>query len=57
MPSTTARCSASSPVAGSRAKKDRARQQDRPDILKRREVWFEGQPDLYPERLLFINET
>ena len=31
--------------------------QDRPDILKRREDWFEGQPDLDPERLVFIDET
>jgi transposase len=34
-----------------------ASEQDRPDILKRREDWFEGQPDLDPERLVFIDET
>jgi len=34
-----------------------AREQERPDILKRREDWFEGQPDLDPERLVFIDET
>jgi transposase len=34
-----------------------AAEQDRPDILKRRRTWFEGQPDLDPERLVFIDET
>jgi transposase len=34
-----------------------ASEQDRPDILKRREDWFEAQPDLDPERLVFIDET
>ena len=34
-----------------------ASEQDRPDLLKRREDWFEGQPDLDPERLVFIDET
>jgi transposase len=28
-----------------------------PDILKRRKAWFEGQLDLDPERLVFIDET
>lgn len=32
-------------------------EQDRPDVLKRREDWFEGQLDLNPERLVFIDET
>jgi transposase len=32
-------------------------EQDRPDILKRRWAWFEGQPDLDPDRLVFIDET
>jgi transposase len=32
-------------------------EQDRPDILKRREAWFEEQLDLDPERLVFIDET
>jgi hypothetical protein len=42
----------------SRAKKTaRASEQDRPDIVKRREDWFEGQLDLGPERLVFIDET
>jgi transposase len=34
-----------------------AAEQDRPDILKRRQAWFDGQPDLDPERLVFIDET
>jgi hypothetical protein len=32
-------------------------EQDRPDLLIRRERWFEGQLDLDPERLVFIDET
>jgi transposase len=34
-----------------------ASEQDRPDILKRREDWFAKQLDLDPERLVFIDET
>ena len=34
-----------------------AAEQDRPDILKRREAWFEGQLDLDPCKLVFIDET
>jgi transposase len=34
-----------------------ASEQDRPDILKRREDWFDGQLDLDPQRLVFIDET
>ncbi len=34
-----------------------ASEQDRPDILKRREAWFDGQLDLDPENLIFIDET
>jgi transposase len=34
-----------------------AAEQDRPDIRRRREAWFEGQLDLDPERLIFIDET
>jgi len=34
-----------------------ASEQDRPDILKRRQDWFDAQPDLDPERLVFIDET
>ncbi len=34
-----------------------AAEQDRPDILKQRCEWFEGQPDLDPDRLVLIDET
>lgn len=34
-----------------------AAEQDRPDILRRRWDWFEGQPDLDSDRLVFIDET
>jgi hypothetical protein len=34
-----------------------ASEQDRPHIVKRREDWFEGQLDLDPQRLVFIDET
>jgi hypothetical protein len=34
-----------------------AAEQDRPDILTRRAAWFEGQLDLDPASLLFIDET
>jgi transposase len=34
-----------------------AAEQERPDVLRRREAWFEGQLDLDPERLVFIDET
>ena len=34
-----------------------ASEQDRPDVLKRREDWFESQLDFDPERLVFIDET
>jgi transposase len=34
-----------------------ASEQDRPDIVKRREDWFDGQLDLAPEKLVFIDET
>lgn len=34
-----------------------ASEQDRPDVLKRRQAWFDGQTDLDPERLVFIDET
>lgn len=32
-------------------------EQDRPDVLKQRHEWFEGQIDLEPERLVFIDKT
>jgi len=34
-----------------------AAEQERSDILKQREAWFDGQLDLDPERLVFIDET
>src|SRR5580698_9559077 len=34
-----------------------ASEQNRPDVLKQREDWFERQLDLDPERLIFIDET
>jgi transposase len=33
-----------------------AAEQDRADIAARRQAWFDGQPDLDPERLVFIDE-
>ena len=42
----------------SRAKKTtHASEQDRPDILRRRRNWFEGQLDLEAGRLVFIDDT
>lgn len=32
-------------------------EQERADVKRRREAWFELQPDLDPERLVFIDET
>jgi hypothetical protein len=58
MPAATARCSGSSAVTALRAKKTgQATEQDRPDVLKRRQEWFDGQIDLDPEWLVFIDET
>ena len=52
------RCTASLLDTGSRAKKTgHAAEQDRPDVLSAREAWFDGQVDLDPERLVFIDET
>ena len=34
-----------------------AAEQDRPDVLRRRWAWFEGQLDLDPAKLVFIDET
>lgn len=34
-----------------------ATERDRPDVVKRREAWFDSQPDLDTERLVFIDET
>jgi hypothetical protein len=32
-------------------------EQDRPDVLTRRQDWFDRQEDLDPDRLIFIGET
>ncbi len=34
-----------------------ASEQERPDLLKRRQSWFDGQLDLDPAKLVFIDET
>ena len=34
-----------------------ADEQSRPDVLNRRQAWFDGQLDLDPDRLVFIDET
>ncbi len=34
-----------------------ASEQERPDLLKRRQAWFEDQLDLDPARIVFIDET
>src|SRR6476620_1431455 len=51
-------CGASSIGTTARKKKTaHAAEQERPDVLKRREAWFEEQLDLDPARLVFIAET
>jgi transposase len=45
------------PQADAQKKTAHASEQDRPDVLKQREDWFESQLDLNPERLVFIDET
>jgi hypothetical protein len=56
--SATARSSGSFAATASRAKKTgHAIEQDRPDVLRQRRAWFDGQIDLDPERLVFIEET
>ena len=32
-------------------------EQERPDVLRRRQAWFDGQLDLDPARLVFVDET
>ncbi|WP_156941687.1 hypothetical protein [Mesorhizobium sp. WSM2561] len=34
-----------------------AAEKQRPDVLCRRSAWFDGQLDLDPEKLIFIDET
>jgi transposase len=56
--SGSARFIGSSGVTGLRAKKTgHAIEQDRPDVLKQRQHWFDSQLDLDPECLVFIDET
>ena len=48
----------SSPATSIRVKKTgHAQEQDRPDVLNAREAWFDGQLDLDPETLIFVDET
>src|ERR687885_962210 len=52
------RSGASSTCAASRSKKTaHVAEQDRPDVAEAREAWFEGQLDLDPARLVFIDQT
>lgn len=44
-------------MAGPIKKTAHAAEQRRADVLRRRRAWFEAQPDLDPERLVFIDET
>src|ERR1700682_2820691 len=53
-----ARAGASSSVMISPSKKTaHASEQERPDVAARRQAWFDAQPDLDPEDLVFIDET
>jgi transposase len=52
------RSGCSSTSAASRSKKTaHASEQQRPDVKARRRAWFDGQLDLDPSRLIFIDET
>jgi len=52
------RCGISSTGGASASKKTaHATEQERPDVAARRLAWFEAQPDLDPEKLVFIDET
>lgn len=44
-------------AAGLSKKTAHALKQERPDLLKRRQDWFDGQLDRDPARLVFIDET
>jgi transposase len=48
---------ASVPEASAQKKSERAAEQDRPDVAEARDEWRASQPDLNPERLVFIDET
>jgi transposase len=43
--------------ADAQKKTAHAAEQDRPDIRKRRQAWFDAQIELDPERLVFIDES
>jgi transposase len=45
------------PADHAQKKSAHAAEQDRPDIVKRRQVWLESQLELDPDRLVFIDET
>ena len=56
--SASVRSGGSSIGAGLHGKKTaHASEQDRPDVLKGRQEWFDNQVDLDPEKLVFIDET
>jgi len=42
---------------GQKRRRTHPAEQQRPDVLRRREAWFENQAELEPERLVFIDET
>ena len=46
-----------SPGLDAQKKTAHAAEQERADVLTRRQAWFDGQTDLDPERLVFIDET
>ena len=46
-----------SPPNHAQKKSAHAAEQERPDVLKRRQDWFDAQMDLDPQRLVFIDET
>jgi transposase len=53
-----AQCGVFSTVMLSPSKKTaHASEQERPDVAARRHAWFEAQPELDPEHLVFIDET
>lgn len=52
-----ARCGASSPALSPTKKTAHAAEQGRADVKAAREAWFEGQPDLDPTCLVFLDET
>jgi transposase len=53
----TRRCTGCAPRHHAEKKTGHAIEQDRPDVLRQRRGWFDGQCDLVPERLVFIDET